>query len=620
MRNNQGQDIYNIPQDVKPWEYFRGLKNKTNRSQASFDIPEDMPPWEYFKQLKDQNNISQYAGQSQRQENPDLNNASADQPQGSIGRTVLEKGLKGATFGFGDEISDALGASIASLLTDEKFANLYDEARKQSAERDVNQSNQNPMTSLASEIAGSLVSGAGLGATKAGANLAKAINTGSKLGRAGKAVSTSAAAGGIYGAGSAKEGERLAGAGEGALMGGVAGTILPAAKAVKQGVTNTVYPAIEDTTKQLAKRARDFGIPLSVVQVSPTRAKQTIQKVTQAMPFSGQAAFEDKQKEAFGRAALKTIGLKGDKLNAKAIKTFLTKSNRDYNDVFDNLKIGLNTDKVKLLDDYIEAVADTNEKSIVDVLERNVKNIKADLAGDEISGRKFNSIISKLKEKIAKSNAVGVKPVLSGLPDILNEIAADSMSLDKKAKLIAANKNWKRFKTISAATDKSVDGSIAPIKLYPAIVKNKYIKQQEIPIGQDDLVDLGKLGSNMFAKLGGSDTAMNQVYLGTGGAGAVASGAVGGTGALIDYLYTMGLTSGASRMVQNINRLQPYVNKILEKEGRAALSDTGLAQALVSGTLPSQVLNNAVYNNSPKEAKELKEALAEIKAMAEGVK
>ena len=175
----------------------------------------------------------------------------------SKARTVLDQGLQGATYGFADEITDRLGAGIASLATDESYDSLLKEARGMSKERLQQQMKQNPEYAIPANIAGALLtSGAGL-STKAGGALANSLRTGGTGMRIAKGAGAGAVSGGLYGAGAAEEGKRLEDGGEGALYGGIIGGAIPAVgaglSATGKGIKNTIAGATARNVDELAE-------------------------------------------------------------------------------------------------------------------------------------------------------------------------------------------------------------------------------------------------------------------------------------------------------------------------------------------------------------------------------
>lgn len=153
----------------------------------------------------------------------------------SIGRTLLDQSLQGATFNFADEISAPIGAGFAKLFGGEatrgtSFWELYDEARKRQAFNLEQQAEQNPATSLAANIGGALFTGGAGATTKAGQAAGRSLMSGPLAAQMAKGAVAGAATGGVagFGAGEGGASERLDDAGEGAAWGAALGTLTPA--------------------------------------------------------------------------------------------------------------------------------------------------------------------------------------------------------------------------------------------------------------------------------------------------------------------------------------------------------------------------------------------------------
>lgn len=176
-------------------------------------------------------------------------------------RAVLDQALQGATFGYADEIQDRIGAGIASGVTGEKYSDILDAGRKDTAARLENQTEQYPQTSLLANAGGGLLTGA---ATKLPAFLSSG-NTATKVL---KSAATGAAAGGLYGSGSATEGNRLQGAKEGAVLGATTGAAIPIIgnvasaglqRLAKPGTIQATSDDIRGLASQQYKLASDNG-------------------------------------------------------------------------------------------------------------------------------------------------------------------------------------------------------------------------------------------------------------------------------------------------------------------------------------------------------------------------
>ncbi len=196
---------------------------------------------------------------------------SADRTGTSTARTILDQALQGATFGFGDEISGAIGGVIAPAIAKLQGSTAFDDATNPDimqmgvdrAQQNIrNQQEQNPLTSILSNLVG----GVGVGGIAAGAVKGVAPNAASNLTRFAKAnpLTTAGTVGGIsgaaYGAGGG-EGS-LSERGKGALIGGAVGGIAgPVASSIGR---NVIAPAVnklsENKTVQsgLARTAKFF--------------------------------------------------------------------------------------------------------------------------------------------------------------------------------------------------------------------------------------------------------------------------------------------------------------------------------------------------------------------------
>lgn len=171
-----------------------------------------------------------------------------------MGRTALEQGLQGATYGFSDEITDRIGALIASGFTDESYGDLLKEARANTKRRFAKQFEENPVTAIGANIVGAVGTGLAGTATKTGGAIANSLRTGNLATRVGKSALAGAASGAAYGAGTAEEGERLEGAGKGALIGGVTGAAIPAVGAAAKSLGNDAKSAVTGLFSRNADR------------------------------------------------------------------------------------------------------------------------------------------------------------------------------------------------------------------------------------------------------------------------------------------------------------------------------------------------------------------------------
>ena len=160
------------------------------------------------------------------------------QPNTDIPRTVLDNALQGLTFNLGDEITSGLAAPFVAGATDDRFGdglgNTIDAVKdayiggQNLSERDLDaQLEENPVTSIASQLGGSLITGGAGASTKAGSAVANSIKNSSNTGKAVKSAGVGGVLSGLYGAGS-EEDDRLGGATDSAITGAALGAVTPA--------------------------------------------------------------------------------------------------------------------------------------------------------------------------------------------------------------------------------------------------------------------------------------------------------------------------------------------------------------------------------------------------------
>jgi len=186
-----------------------------------------------------------YAGKVTREEFDKT--TGQEQANTGVFRTLIDQTGQGATLGTGDEIQDLLvsgGLAGYYNLTDQadnpafNFSALYDDARNIS-ERDIKaQQEERPILSFAAQTGGGLASGLYGAGTKTGASALSRIAEGSLGQRTMAGAGYGAASGATYGAGSGFGAEeRLTGAGTGAVVGGLAGGVIPVAgELIRRGV------------------------------------------------------------------------------------------------------------------------------------------------------------------------------------------------------------------------------------------------------------------------------------------------------------------------------------------------------------------------------------------------
>ena len=180
------------------------------------------------------------------------------QQQSQFLGAALNSISQGLTFGFGDEMAAGLAALAKSPFSDKTFGEIYDE--QLAVERGNIQQNsaQFPITSLAGNVAGGVVTG--------GAAASLGTRALSKVPLLARLAGLGAAEGALFGAGTADE-NKLLGAGQGAAVGAVGapvGNVVGSLAA--RGGGKLLKPVIDrlvlDTPKRQAERIVNRAIQL----------------------------------------------------------------------------------------------------------------------------------------------------------------------------------------------------------------------------------------------------------------------------------------------------------------------------------------------------------------------
>lgn len=512
-------------------------------------------------------------------------------PEGTgIARTALDQGMQGATFGFADEIMNPLGAlasaiyenptgTLKSVVTgktpevsdslNEQIASVKDTSK----ERLKAQMQENPVTSIASQIGGSLLTGGAGASTKAGTAVANSLRTGGLAARATKAALAGSASGGLYGAGTADEGNRLEGAKEGAAFGAGVGAATPVIGAALGAVKNAVVPKVASgEVARLAKKAIDEGIPLSRSQIGDSRFAKAISSVTQSVPFSGAKGFAEKQISAFNKAVLSKAGIKAE----TATPDVLNKAADDFNKRFASLtaRTGVTVDN-SLLNEFAGIEAEASRRLGADAT-KTVKSYVDDIlaSGGKIDGKTYQNTRSQLGKMANSTTDSFLKDIYKSMQTALDDAAFKSLPKSSQSEWQQVRKQYGAFKTIQKAMTNSGEqaarGNISPAQLAIAAKSGN----SRYAMGAGELNDLARIGSAFIKDaIPNSGSPERLAAYGTlfGAPGAFAAGA---TGAALAPAAGV----GASRAFNAINNFQPMVRRAVNN-----------ANSITQNQIPSQL-------------------------------
>lgn len=506
---------------------------------------------------------------------------------------------QGASMGFGEEIGNALGTLVSKpvleareLITGDEapsWGELYGRGVEKSREAMKTAREEHPIAYTGGELGGAIGTGIYGATTKGGAALASRLGSGGLGARVLKGAGAGAASGGFYGFGSGEGSgaERLSNAGQGAILGGATGGVLPVAGGALRATGQAIVPKIDEAVKPLAKRAMDLGIPLRLDQISPTRARKTLQKVSQELPFSGAGDFEAKQLTAFNRGVAKTIGIDADNLSPESIQTFLDNAGNKFGVLTKGKQIKIHPKTFGLIDKTVRSASGNVRDDVVTLIQKNADAIKSELSAGTLNGSKLASIRSDIVKRLPSIDPQA-RAYVAEFVDAIDESVLPALSKDERLILQQARKEWRNFKTIEPLLEKSTDGMINPAELLNRVQSSKYIKASRLKTGDDDLVDLARIGKKFLPKAGGSDT-FQKAALGAGGTGIVGTALVNpALGAALATKAAVGL--GANRAFQGgYNTSQRLIGKALQEGAEPSFTKGTGALIGTTGAFPNVI-------------------------------
>lgn len=286
-----------------------------------------------------------------------------------------------------------------------------------------------------------------------------------------------------------------------------------AGKAAQYAITPTIAPDLVP----LVNRAQDMGFKLRLDQVAPTRVRKTIQKVSQEVPFSGVDVNDAENLSIFNRNLAKTIGQETDNLGPETINNFLESASEKFGSALKGESINIKEGDFGRLDDILSNADLTMTGDLKDIVSKNIDKFKSDVGDNVISGEKLASFRSNLLKRIPSAPAES-KAALGEIVDTIDGIIDRSIAPEKSEVLKQARREWRNFRTIEPLLEKSETGQVNPTQLMARVASSPYIKASRSAVGEDDLVDLARIGKQFLPKAGGSDTFQKLALGGTLGA------------------------------------------------------------------------------------------------------
>lgn len=373
-----------------------------------------------------------------------------------IPRTAFDQSMQGATFGFADEVSDPLGALYAAarenpraLLpeflggTNEVSPELADElsnARANTQKDLAGQMEQNPVTSVASQIAGAMLTGGAGASTKAGKTVGNFIRSGNIGARVAKGALAGAASGGVYGYGSGVDGERNDSAYRGSVLGAGLGAAAPVLGYAISGAGNAAKGVVARNGDKLDK----------AISSMKEKSAQSYQKMrSNGAEFSPQASQNILNKIS---TTLSSDGRLNPKLHDKTLAVFeeiqndigsnnlslegLDQWRQVLGDIASNQTDKVNARKAGLMIDAIDESVGALKHSDLSKGSRAAVDALNSARKQWASARKFEMVADVLKRADGDPNKIksGLKSLLNSKKAVRGFSPAEYKSLQNAAR------------------------------------------------------------------------------------------------------------------------------------------------------------------------------------------
>jgi hypothetical protein len=527
-------------------------------------------------------------------------------PEIGVGKTAIDQGLQGATFGFADEAEAGLAAAALSGINGKSIKDNYEAAHKFAQDQLGQEMSENPGTAIAANLAGAIAGGVVGAGTKAGAAasnllrnglvpkaatvLGKTANTASKVALASGAGATT---GGLYGAGTAEEGQRTEGAEGGAELGAVLGGAVPAVSGALQAGKGIVgLPAVNEALRPLAQKAMAMGIPLSRSQIGNSSLAKLMSSVTGSIPFTGADAFYRVQQTAFNRAISRILGHESDKIDEDLMKKVYASNGKLYNSALKGQKIVFTKDmaqSLKDIEDQLPLIDEDKRGAVQHQIDKIYNEYAANgglLKGGFLKGETLGAIRSSVANNRNVASG-GAKILLGKLHDAIMDMAGSH-----SAELRQANAQYHAIKTIEplAIKAQATGGDISPALLKGAVTSNSNKRMLSTGAG-GKLNDLANIGQAfMKEKIPDSGTAKRLMVYNAladipAGVVALAHGFVPAAAAVAAPMVT-------AKGFQMMNNSQKAVARVLNNKA-AKIGYGELKRHLAAGDIAGQIENQS---------------------------
>jgi len=371
---------------------------------------------------------------------------------------------------------------------------------------------------------------------------------------------------------------------DGAIISGMLGAALPAAGAVANSI---IKPAVSDGVKKLAQLAESHGIKLSLDQIAPTRVRSTVQKMSQNIPGSGVDKFQEAQKMQWNKAVAKQLGMDAPNLGPEVIQKYLDKAGKEFDSALTGKTISFTQKDINAIADIAENSRTKISAGLADIVQKNVDSVLKNLSKFQVGktrsvpGKSLASLRSQLLADIPSIEA-GAKAQVGNIIEKIDDIIERHLTPEQVRTLGKARLEWRNYRTLEPLLEKSTDGLIEPNQLMQRVASSKYIKSSRKITGEDNLIDLARIGKQFLTKKGGSDTAPNLLI----GSGVLGNATLAATAPqlAIPAMLAQGGVVGGNIAYQKLNQSQSLVKKAIS-DAAPNLSKLPIANMLLGNTI-----------------------------------
>lgn len=450
---------------------------------------------------------------------------------------------------------------------------------------------QAPIATGAGEIGGALAGGLGL----AGAGLsfgANAARAGHGLGRAalGSAVDGSIL-GAVQGAGSAQEGERLGGAGSGALAGTLIGGAAPIAVASASNlVRRAVTPFQIGAERQaLANTLRQEGVDLSAGQITGSKGLRYAES-----EIGGSTAenLMERQGEQFTAAALRRAGENANRATPTIMDRAFTRIGRNFDDLaarnwaeFDGPFV---RDLQRVSGEYNSLVPQSQRAPVVDNILQDIINTHQANNG-VMTGDAYQALRSRLDRlgRAAKNDSQ-LSEALFGIRNALDDVTERTIAMRNPNDLGEwrnARREYRNMlvleKAVTGAGSDTAEGLISPSQLRNATVQQN---RRSYARGHGDFAELARAGEALMKPLPQSGTAprLRAQQLAAVLGGSAGAGAAGPAGAALGVVASTALPRAVGAAMMSRPGQAYLTNQLLG--GQASPQYRALASLLLTNS------------------------------------